>query len=186
MDQSDLILGFLTPTAVERLISGSFVLCGILIGAAITGLRERSGRKTVNTYALHREFSEHDMLKSRIKAEQLLRKNKGKRFVELYDRLPADDMAEIMVVVRFFERLHIYTANKQVNPDVVADLFGENFVYYQEQYFRAGFEGSSWKVGTQLEDLFKWFADQTDRAEFERWRAKSDQHRLDLEANAGS
>ena len=123
------------------------------------------------------------MLKSRIKAEQLLRKNKGVLFVSLYEKLSADEMAEIMVVVRFFERLHIYTANKQVDPKVVADLFGENFVYYQTHYLRAGFQGS-WKVASQLEALFAWFKSNTDKAEFDRWIGLSDQHRMDLEANA--
>lgn len=182
--EQDLVFGLFTPTAIERLISGSFVLIGIFIGAGLTVWRERRNKKTENTYALHREFSTPDMLVKRIGAEKLLSKNRGTPFLTLYQTLRDEEIATIMTVVRFFERLHVYTKNGQIDPKTVSDLFGENFVYYQEQYLRDGFRGSSWKVGAQLEDLFGWFRKSTPKNVFDNWLALADQHRIDLDEHS--
>lgn len=145
-------------------------LLGTLVGGFISWIANVYQNKSQATFDFHREFDSDAMHKSRILADQLIRKNSNEMLNEIYEKYPEDSF-HIWQVINFYRRLWVAIKHGQVKTELIPELFGEIFIWwyfvcFEKQYLPAYAHSQARK---QIFDLKKWFDTQTDKALLHEW-----------------
>ena len=132
------------PEDILRILA--WPVLGALAGAMSTFLYNLHLARVKSTIELHSEFHSDSFLKSRIKADDLLKKHliKGKRYRlpdihEICSATPKtgpEDWAHISRVLHFFEKLHAMNQAKMIDAKTLSILLGSYIDYYHSSYFR--------------------------------------------------
>ncbi|GJD53999.1 hypothetical protein OPKNFCMD_6779 [Methylobacterium crusticola] len=133
------------------------VLLSGVAGAALGGLISwRVGVKTARTnrtVELFKELDSSEMGKVRIEAQDFLRANPATNYDDYARKADARPVWE---VIYFYQRLSQLLSAGLLLDRVVADWFGETFVWWREHSFRNELRPARWKAYRDLQRLPRW------------------------------
>lgn len=180
---------------VELLVASVANLFGTVTGAALAfifALRhfriqsdaEEAKARLGTTFSLHQEFNSKEMFDARIKADKLLRSGKSKDLQVLYWSTSPEDVANMWVVVKFYQRLWYAIQNNKVDTPLIPHLFGEIFYWWYEVWFESHLMGIEWDATEDIDALREWFDANSNHEERAAWikRAQKDK---DLHLRSG-
>lgn len=107
-------------------------LSGVVIGSFLNGYFSRFNSRKQNTFLLNNEFHSNEMLKSRIKADQLLKNYQG-TLVGLRNSEP-EDFHHVSRVLHFFDQLDILSQSALIDKDLARSLFGYYYKHFGKYF----------------------------------------------------
>lgn len=149
-------------------------LLGTIVGAFISWIASNYQNKLQTTFSLHREFDGDTMYRSRLIADQLIKKYPTSTLYEIYEKCP-DDAFYIWQVVHFYQRLSLAIKYNQVKKELMSELFGEIFIWwyigcFDKQLIPVYKHSSSRK---QILDLKKWFDTHSAKSDLSTWNQRA-------------
>ena len=142
-----------------------------LISALISWWITTYRSKMKETFDLHREFNT-DLYSNRIQAEKFIKtaNNRNISLSELYSKDP-DASKDLLLVIRFYERLYFAIHYGQVNVKVTSSLFGDVFFWWYIFSFKEQFisTSTSWQSKDNMESLYKWFVQKSSKEAVLKW-----------------
>jgi hypothetical protein len=145
-------------------------LLGTIVGGIISWIANDYQKKSQATFDFHREFDSDVMHKSRILADQLIKKNPNDMLNELYEKYPEESF-HIWQVINFYRRLWVAIKYNQVKVEFIPELFGELFIWwyfvcFEKQYLPAYHHS---QIQKQILDLKKWFDAHSNKSALHEW-----------------
>ncbi|MEA5447966.1 hypothetical protein VB780_05255 [Leptolyngbya sp. CCNP1308] len=145
-------------------------LLGTIVGGFISWIANVYQNKSQATFDFHREFDSDVMHRSRILADQLIRKNPNDTLYEIYEKYPEESF-HIWQVINFYRRLWVAINYGQVKTNLVPELFGEIFIWwyllcFEKQYIPAYNHSQGRK---QILELKKWIDKHSNKSEMDEW-----------------
>lgn len=148
-----------------------FGILGTLLGSFIAWLTSDRHAKMQTTLELHREFNSGEVLKSRRPADRVFAKYMDQTYDQFSSLLEPEEYSHIWNVIHFYQRLWIVIKHKQLVNSMAPDMFGEVFMRWYIPYFEKMIvqHPKGWSTGKNIGELKKWFENNSDRANFEKW-----------------
>ena len=145
-------------------------LLGTLVGGFISWIANSYQNKSQATFEFHREFDSEVMHKSRILADQLVKKNPGFTLYEIYEKYPEESF-HIWQVINFYRRLWTAIKYNQVQAKLIPDLFGETFIWWYLICFEKQYLPAYDRFGApkQILKLKKWLDMHSDKSAMNEW-----------------
>lgn len=143
-----------TIKVLNLLLSPVAGLLGVLLGGYIQKRISAGQERSKRTIDLHAQFHSSEMLGHREEAEALLLP--VPRPIKLKDLAsPGRPHAikSVWIIVEFYCRLEATIRHRQGNKAIMADLFGQTFVYWYEGFLKGSLDGSGWDEHQRLDDL---------------------------------
>ncbi|MCG6134308.1 MAG: hypothetical protein MET45_06545 [Nostoc sp. LLA-1] len=145
-------------------------LLGTIVGGFISWIANVYQNKSQATFAFHREFNSDIIHKSRILADQLIRKNPNDMLYEIYEKYPEESF-HVWQVINFYKRLWVAIKYGQVKNELIPELFGETFIWwylicFEKQYIPA-YDYS--QARDQILDLKKWIDTHSEKSALHEW-----------------
>jgi hypothetical protein len=145
-------------------------LIGTIVGAFISWLANNYQNKLQTTFEMHREFDSDAMYKSRILADQLIKKNPNDTLDKIYEKYPEESL-HIWQVISFYIRLWLAIKYRQVKLELVPELFGDTFVWWYvvcfEKQLTPVYRHS--QARRQIVDLINWFNIHSSKSKLSEW-----------------
>jgi len=133
---------------------------------------EERARKTSVAFEMHREFNAESMLRVRTDAGKLAFKGSYHTLDKL-DQSTHPDAAKLWTVIHFYDRLSLAVTHRQIDKDLVPDLFGDTFVWWYRHCFKDQLQPTGWESWLRIDDLMKWLKENTRPEEFKRWEDRA-------------
>ena len=153
----------------------------VIISAVISWLLTSRRNKTQLVFDLHNEFNPKEMYEARNKADIFLATVAPDiNLKDLYDEQQSPDQIQnVLLVVRFYERLWVAIDKDQLKKEFVPELFGELFYWWFIYCFKKRLlvSGVDWHAKDKIKELKDWMDSNTKPSERQTWieLAKKDQ-----------
>ena len=126
-----------------------------MTGALITLKVQARQSKLSTTFSLHQEFHSGELMKARVEADILLRKQWNIKLADIDDRFQ-DKANCIWVVMNFYSRLYHALNLQRIEIDYVPSMFGEHIVWWWTVHFADRLEGGQWSSYDMMAKLNVW------------------------------
>jgi hypothetical protein len=163
-------------------------LIGAIIGGLITLHSSRRSIRSAHTSTMHGEYFKFEMQKVQQAAWGEIPNTLGVTISELAnDQSSEDGIVNILVVMRFYQRLSLMVMHDEVDRAVIPELFGNDFVLwyyslYQWWLHEAGNKRGVWSSGEQIKWLYDWMKTDSwrDPCRWCHWEAEGKQRSIRL------
>lgn len=149
----------------------SFVNLILIVYIAIS--LNPSERKTQLTLDLHREFDSESMWKARTDGSKLVLQGSYQTLDQLGENPGARN---IWMVVGFYRRLALAIKNRQIDEELVPDLFGDNFIWWFRHCFEKQLESTGWEAWQRMEYLRSWLAKKAKPEDLRAWEIRAEKY----------
>lgn len=151
-------------------------LLGTIIGGLISWFANVSQNKASVTFNFQREFDSADMHLSRIRADQLIKRNPDLMLNEITEKYPEESF-HIWQVIKFYRRLWVAIKYRQVKTQLIPDLFGEIFTgwylyCFENQYLPAYQDSQGCK---EIFSLKQWLDKHSSNSVMHQWKLSAAQ-----------
>jgi hypothetical protein len=134
-----------------------------------------SERKTQLTLDMDREFDSEPMWKARVGGGKLVLQNPYGTLDQL-DRTGNPGARYIWMVISFYQRLALALKNRQINEDLVPELFGDNFIWWYRHCFEKQLEPTDWESWQRMEYLNNWLAKKAKPEGLRSWEIRAEKY----------
>jgi hypothetical protein len=155
------------------LISGAFGLLGVVVGSLWAWYWGIQQQKTANTFMLHKEFCDKEMIEVRYRAGELIKKYPDKKLDYLYESLSTQETAPLWTLMEFYNRLWISLKHHRLQDSLVPELFGFIFVWWNVICFERQLEAVDWEEGKYLQLLGKWLEEHITSDDWQGWKERA-------------
>jgi len=155
---------------MSAIVSVGVGLLGVIIGSASSWLLVWRQHQLSTVLDLHREFNSGQLARSRHVASKLVAQNPAKTYLELYQKLSVEDMADVWAVVYFYQRLWLLVKHRQIQRKYVPELFAENFYYWLTVSYESQLMPLDLPVARQVAAFRNWMDRRTTELERQQWR----------------
>jgi hypothetical protein len=143
-------------------------LVGALVGGALAWAIEIRRRVEV-TLALFSEFHTPTMLNTRHLAADKADAHPGLDFGALRVQQGRAGMQEIWAVQAFYQKLWLLMQHRQVENDLVPDLFGDRFAWWVQSHYAKRLFVLDTSQARDIEELWHWMESAAPTAQRMRW-----------------
>ncbi len=139
----------------------------------LTALRNQ----TDLAFALHREFNTKEMFEARNKADDFLASQISDiPLDQLYKKPFLEEIQNVLLIIRFYERLWLAIDQSQLNKKLVPKLFGEVFYWwliccFDKQLLSSKCKWYEMEAAKNIRDLRDWMDKNTEKLERDKWIA---------------
>jgi hypothetical protein len=169
------------------------VVVVLYIAASLQRLNEFERRQTEQTeqriqavMQLHREWNGEALYRSRISAGNLIRRYPRLTLFEIEEEEPYVEVANVWVVVGFFQRLLLLVLHQKVDEKMTLDLFAELFVWWWVLSYERQLTPCDCDASRQISKLKAWFYENTSEEARAPWlhRARRDRAAAEEQSSA--
>ena len=157
-------------------------LVGSIVGSILSYVFTRRIQKVTLSFDFHRELNTLEMGRHRAIGEKLIRQYPFSDYNQLNakDEIGTDSL---FVLMRFFERLGLAVRFKQVDADLVCEMFASNFYYWYLISFKSGLEKDS-SSAYHIAALHQWFYKSIGLEKHKKWTAENEEKLLKWQEQA--
>jgi hypothetical protein len=124
---------------------------------------------------MHREFNSESMWKARVDGGNLVLQAPEQTLDQL-DQSDNPAARDIWIVIGFYQRLALALMNKQINEELLPDLFGDTFVWWFRNCFEKQLEPTGWESWQRMEYLKTWLAKKAKPEDFRAWEIRAEKY----------
>lgn len=154
-----------------------------LLSAFIAWWISSRRNKTELAFDLHREFNNKEMYDARIKADKFIFAKQENRelLTVMYgnDEYDSEGVQSLLLVIKFYERLWLVIDNRQVNIELLPELFGKIFYGWYISSFEEQLIPTNWESAKRIKKLKEWIDLKANESERTAWKEESEKEKTE-------